>query len=472
MREARYSTVAVVLHWAIALLILGQIAGGWFMEDLPNASPIKFDLYQLHKSFGISILALTLARLGWRLTHRPPALPAATPGWQKGAARATHWLFYFLLLATPLLGLAMVSVSPKDIPTQWFGLFGVPHLDFIPSGADPAETERRFMQFHRWLAYGFLGLLALHVGAALKHGFADRDGVLRSMAPAGLGAVLGILFIFIALSAGAVSYYAGKPSPSGMTEGSPVDTSPAPTTFANNEAQPEAADPATDAPAPDEGEPAVEPIASEQPPETEAEEVAVAAMTSEQVSQPKTAAGAVAAGTSGPCGDGAPANWAMIASESRLRFVGSENGRDFTGSFADFSADIAFDPNALDASWIDVVVQTATASTGDQLRDSTITGGEWFDVEDHPTATFRSCDIREDGDGGYEAVGTLSIKDAAREIVLPFTVEIDDERATARGQVELARTNYNLGAASSWLEEEGVALEVRVEFEIAAERIK
>ncbi|VAW08545.1 hypothetical protein MNBD_ALPHA05-755, partial [hydrothermal vent metagenome] len=100
--QKRYSSVAVALHWAIAVLILTQIASGLYMAGLPNSSSVKFDLYQLHKSFGLSILGLTLIRLGWRLAHKPPALPSFMPGWQKLIARLTHWAFYALMLITPL----------------------------------------------------------------------------------------------------------------------------------------------------------------------------------------------------------------------------------------------------------------------------------------------------------------------------------------------------------------------------------
>lgn len=209
MQRARYNSVAIALHWAIALLIVGQIAGGLYMHELPNSSALKFPLYQLHKSFGLSILVLTFFRLGWRLTHKVPALPAALPGWQKFIARATHWAFYALLVLTPLAGWAMVSVSPKEIPTVWFGLFEVPHLPFFDGVAERGAAEGVIAERHEFLAFTILFLLALHAAAALKHGIFDRDGVLKSMAPARLGAwivlgiVLGGLFAGAAYSLGA-----------------------------------------------------------------------------------------------------------------------------------------------------------------------------------------------------------------------------------------------------------------------------
>jgi len=212
--NARYTTVAVVLHWAMAILIVGQIAGGFYMHGLPNAAPEKLALYQLHKSFGLSVLALALVRLGWRLAHRSPALPETTPGWQKLSARAAHWLFYGLMIATPLAGWAIVSVSPKEIPTIWFGLFEVPHLPFFGGVEDRYAVEEILEERHETLAFAILFLLALHVGAAIKHGFFDRDGVLRSMAPASRNAWLGIGAVITVLSLGAV-YYAAALSAEG-----------------------------------------------------------------------------------------------------------------------------------------------------------------------------------------------------------------------------------------------------------------
>jgi cytochrome b561/polyisoprenoid-binding protein YceI len=201
-----------VLHWTIAIIILGQIAVGLYMKDLPNASTVKFDLYQLHKSFGVSVLVLSLLRLVWRFMHKPPALPVEMPEWQKTAAGMTHWGFYALIVLTPLAGLAVVSVSPTDIPTKWFGIIPVPHLPFMNGISDRANAEDIFKEVHEVLAFSILFLLVLHVGAVLKHGFINRDGVLRSMAPAGAGQLVVILGILAGFGAGAL-FYLFTPAP-------------------------------------------------------------------------------------------------------------------------------------------------------------------------------------------------------------------------------------------------------------------
>jgi cytochrome b561 len=175
----RYGAVAMTLHWLIAAAIVGLLIVGKYMHGLPNSDPNKFPLYQLHKSFGISVLALTLVRIGWRLSHGVPPLPAGMAMWERWAARSSHFLFYVLTLAIPLSGWAAASSSSTGVPTIWFGLFEVPHL---PVGT-AEETHESFEETHELLGNLMIFLLLIHVAAALKHHFWDRDTVLRRMLP-------------------------------------------------------------------------------------------------------------------------------------------------------------------------------------------------------------------------------------------------------------------------------------------------
>ncbi|MEQ1930842.1 MAG: cytochrome b [Parvularculaceae bacterium] len=179
----RYSSVAIVLHWTIAVLIVGQIAGGLYMHELPRGSELKVELYQLHKSFGVVILLLSLLRLVWRLGHKPPPLPADMAGWEKFAARATHALFYVLMIGTPLLGWAVVSTASFNVPTVIFGIIELPHLPFFEGLENRKDLHELFEESHELAAKSIIGLLILHVGAALKHHLIDRDNVLAHMAP-------------------------------------------------------------------------------------------------------------------------------------------------------------------------------------------------------------------------------------------------------------------------------------------------
>ena len=210
MNASRYTTVAVALHWAIAAAIVLDLFVGWWMheaiEDPRYAAP-AIAAFQLHKSVGLTVLALSLLRLAWRLAHRPPALPAAMRAWERLAARAVHWAFYALMVAVPLSGWLYTSTqwredAPLSVPTLWFGLFKVPHLfglDTLPPDRRSALAEG-FGEAHELLAWTMAGLLALHVAAALKHRFIERDFVLASMRP-WLGLAIALLTIVAIVAA-------------------------------------------------------------------------------------------------------------------------------------------------------------------------------------------------------------------------------------------------------------------------------
>jgi len=180
----RYSAVSILLHWTIALAIVCQIFLGWRMTDLPRGMA-QFELYQLHKSIGISILLLSLVRLGWRLTHPAPPLPEHMRGWERLLARATHVGFYVLMIGMPLLGWALVSASPYNVPTLLWNAIPWPHMPWLAE-LDPAskkETSELLEAVHSKGAWVIIGVLGLHVAGALKHQFFDRDTVLWRMLP-------------------------------------------------------------------------------------------------------------------------------------------------------------------------------------------------------------------------------------------------------------------------------------------------
>ncbi len=177
--NARYDSVAITLHWFIALAIILLIPMGFFMGDFPDA--IKFPSYTIHKSLGIVVLALSMLRFVWRLMNPPPALPAGMKPYEITLSKLTHWVFYFLIIAMPLSGWLMVSASQK-YPTVFFWLGEVPFLP-MPEGIDKKATAHMFKEYHELLAFGALGLLALHVGAALKHQFINRDNLFARMMP-------------------------------------------------------------------------------------------------------------------------------------------------------------------------------------------------------------------------------------------------------------------------------------------------
>ncbi len=175
----RWGGLAQIFHWLMAVLILGAGIAGLFMSGMPN-SPQKINVYALHKSIGLSVLALALLRLAWRLADgRPNDVPM--PRWQKLVAHAVHGLLYLLMLALPLSG--WLYNSAAGFPLQWFRIVQLPSLT---GGADPA-LKAFAHEAHETLFWLLVALLALHVGGALKHQLIDRDGLLARMLPARRG---------------------------------------------------------------------------------------------------------------------------------------------------------------------------------------------------------------------------------------------------------------------------------------------
>ncbi len=176
---ARYSLTAIALHWMLAVAILSAFLVGLYLEDLPF-SPAKLKLINWHKWAGVTILALSVLRLVWRLTHRPPALPEpiarSMPGWQMAAFHGTHHLMYLLFLAVPLLGWAYSSAAGR--PIVLFGVLPLP--DFVP--VDPALADA-IKPWHGNLAWAMALLVAMHVAGALKHQLIDKDGLIGRMLP-------------------------------------------------------------------------------------------------------------------------------------------------------------------------------------------------------------------------------------------------------------------------------------------------
>jgi Cytochrome B561 len=174
---AAYGNVAVVLHWLLAVLIVVAFFMGLTMVDLP-LSPLRLRLYNWHKWLGVVVLALSAARLVWRAAgHRPPPLPALTPQWQQQAYRGTHLGFYALFFIVPLLGWAYTSAV--GFPVVLFGVLPLP--DFVPR--DKPFGEEVLKPLHAVASYLLAALVVVHVAAAMKHQFVDRDHLLARMWP-------------------------------------------------------------------------------------------------------------------------------------------------------------------------------------------------------------------------------------------------------------------------------------------------
>jgi len=403
---ARYSTVAIVLHWLIGALLIFEIGLGHNMEEAEG--PAKFAVFQLHKSIGITILLLAVLRLLWRFMRSPPAVSAK--GWEKTLAHGVHGLFYVLLFALPITGWVAISTGRIVVPTMLFGTVPWPDAPgFSGMAAAAKEGWHEAAQFvHVNLANLVLVLFALHVLGALKHHFIDRDADIARMAPgtrAGSWTDPRLWLIGLGVVGAAALGLTWKPAaPSATPIVAPVDT----------------VDAAPAAPMPTNA--------------TAAEAVSAPAGNASEVVKAKESAPALQE----------PASW-TIGKGSSLRFRTSWSGTPIEGGFGQFEGTIRFSPDRLDASHVEIGIHTASVFSGDAQRDETLKSADWFDTGSYSLATFTADRFRKTGPGRYVATGTLGIKGVTLPLSLPFTLDIQGDRARMRGTATVDRTAYGIG---------------------------
>ncbi|WP_338028056.1 cytochrome b/b6 domain-containing protein [Croceibacterium selenioxidans] len=384
--QQRYSSVAMLLHWAIALALAFQLALGFAMPKDERG----FALYQLHKSVGITILLLTLARLAWRLTHRPP--PAVERGFNGFLAKAVHVLLYVFMIGAPLTGWAVVSTSRIQVPTMFWGAIPWPHLP-LPHGVHEIAEEG-----HELLAWIGIALFLLHVAGALRHQFLVKDGLLKRMGPRGSAGLAGLLAALV------VVVYFGT----GMKI-------------------------ATDVVAAGGYGPTVTPAAA---PATTATPIAEATPVAEETE-------AVEEEEAGP-----PPTWA-IQRGGRLGFTVTSGSDSYKGSFSDWSGSIKFDPENPESADIRMNINLASASVGDETMDGMLVGADFLAASAHPTATWRSTSVRQTGPNRYRADGTLSLKGASKPQSLTFTLSGEGLRRHVEGSASIDRNAFGVGTGES-----------------------
>lgn len=428
MEHARYSRAAITLHWLLAALLAFQIALGLRMGGLTAATG-QFHAVQLHKSIGITILLLTLARVAVRLWKPRPA-PHYDRPWARTLARLVHFGLYLFMIGAPLTGWLIVSTSRIPVPTLLFETVPWPHLPGV-GGAMRGPIHEAGETAHEVLAWTGVALFVLHVVGALRHQWLLRQPLIERMLPGGplrlsgggallaYGAALALVGGGFALGR-TIDFSAGKPAPA------PAAAQPAPAV----PAAPEAAS----APVADTNSAAP------------AEEAAntVAAVPAE-----------------------APV-W-TVAPGGRLGFTTSFTGSEVVGSFARWTADIRFDPDALDRSRIVVRVDTASAATGDAFRDETLQSDDFFAAATHAQAVFRSTDVSAMGPGRYRAAGYLTLKGVRRPVTLTFTLAITGDKAKVSGKGRINRGDFGVGAGE-WEDTDRIPGAVAISFDFTAIR--
>jgi len=200
----RYTDVAIGLHWLIAILIIGLVIVGKYMTGLDNDDPLRFVLTQWHKSFGITVLLLSVVRLIWRSVNTPPPAPRGRARAQHRVAGIVHGLLYLCLFLVPITGWILVSVSPLNIKTLLFDVIPWPHLEPFASYRNKEFLVHRYADYHELAGNVLIVLMLGHIAAALKHQFINKDRIMRRMTSSPQFAKRGLLVAglgFIALLA-------------------------------------------------------------------------------------------------------------------------------------------------------------------------------------------------------------------------------------------------------------------------------
>lgn len=395
-RSPRYSAVAIGLHWAIAGMLVGMIWTGWNMHG-PDGREIEW-LFQLHKSVGITILLLTIARVIWRVKNPPPPLPADMKGWEKSSSHIVHMVFYAVMILAPLGGWALASMAKVQVPTVLYGTISWPHLPIL-SGL-PAETQTslyKVVEFlHSKSAWLIIAMLVLHIGGALKHELGEEDGVLKRMIPGLFGKTggpqappKGFIVAFGSAFAAFILVAGGPVLAQSLSGSGPTELQ-------------------------------VTPVTSMTP------------------------------------------NWEVDYENSIIEFAFQHDGEEYAGSFDDWQADILFMPDNLEASRAVVTVDLTSTVVPKKLYADSLKATEWFDSVKHPQAVVDLTNFRLTQDGNValavlEADAEITVK--GNSVVVPFQFSLGGQDETVmKGATTIARKSLNLGQQSDpdaeWVSEE------------------
>lgn len=411
----RYSLTAIVLHWTIAALLAFQISVGWALDDLGARG---FSLFQLHKSIGITILVLTLARIVVRYWKPRPV--KLEHGWQGALASAVHVGLYAFMLGAPLTGWALVSTSTVKVPTLIFGTIPLPHLPLPQTAHGLAENG------HGLLAWIGIALFLLHVAGALRHHVLMGDGLIWRMVPGrSTAALIGLpALILVGIALGK----AILPAPKAQV----VDPVSANVSEATAEV--------VDAPAN-----AIEAANMAQP--AEADNVAAATAAVEEPAGP-------------------PPAW-TVQPGGRIGFSVRNDGELVSGSFGKWTAAIVMDPDRPASADIKVTIDMASASVGDAYKDGMLPSDEFFGAAAHPTASFTATGAEKTGVNGYTAKGRLTLKGVARPQTIRFTLSGEGTTRKVSGTATVARTPFGVGNGDS---SNGLAPQVAITFAFTARK--
>lgn len=422
MENASYNRYSRWLHWLIAGLILFMVFLGWRLD--PH-DPHALSLFFWHKSIGILILLLSLVRIGVRLAYKAPPEPPM-PQWQAWAAKGLHLAFYIVMIGMPLSGWAMVSTSAREIPFFWLHW---PHFPGVPIEANmEGPTHETFETIHKLVAkFLIYGMIPLHILAALKHQFVDKDSLFERMVP-GLKSKPALNWRWIA-PVSVIVLAVGLAE--GIYHGGPQKPSEAPAATGSGSV----------------------------------DEV-LASASEEEVSSESSSL---------PVRNWPVENWYVKKSKSRIGFETTFQGEKISGNFKGYTAAIAFDPEQLDKSHVKVTIDLATVASGDTDRDTALKSDSFFDIASQPKAVFeaRSFTTKEKGTRpvNYIAHGKLTMHGVTKPLDLPFQLSILDHyawhTANMSAVTEIDRTAFGIGSGE-WAATDAIPAKVKINIELYA----
>ncbi|HVZ30379.1 MAG TPA: YceI family protein [Asticcacaulis sp.] len=427
MNAKSYNIGSIILHWLIAGLILFMVLLGWRLD--PHG-PHIVNLVFWHKSVGLSILLLSLLRIAIRVAYKVPPEPPM-PAWQLWIAKALHFSFYLVMIGMPLSGWAMVSTSARDIP--FFGLFHWPHFPGVPIEAGmEGPTHETFETIHKLIAKLLIyGMIPLHVLAALKHQFIDKDEVVEHMVP-GLKPEPILNWRWL-IPVGVVVLAVGTAE--GIYRGGPVKAEPA------ESSSPTAASVEAD----------------------------MESVTTESVVLSKQAG--VASSAESSASVAAVTSWTVDKAATKIAFTTSFEGEAINGGFSGYTAQISFDPEQLPKSHVEVTIDLASVNSGDNDRDTTLKSDSFFNIAVTPKAVFEAKSFTKKDATHFVAHGKLTLHGTTKPVELPFTLTIKDGTANMSGSTTLDRTAFGVGSGD-YAATDNVPAAVKVDITLKAKADK
>jgi len=397
---SNYSFVARLLHWLIAALIVVQYILAELSEWAEDAGSVveRLALLANHKSIGMTVLALAVIRLVWRLLNKPPVLPNSMPRWQHMASHTAHWLIYLLIFGLPLSGWLMSSANAYSV--SWFNLFVFPDLIAVDK-----SSASFFHSVHEIMTEVLFVVVVVHIVAALKHHYIDKDGVLGRMASS-FGWI--VFTITLVLMLGLFGRFGSSPANETVVESSSVE---------------------------------------------DVQTVSIDEAKNNNVSKDANLSDLPV--------------WNIDYENSFIRFTGDQAGAPFDGVWEQWQAVMQFDPEQLDKSSFNVTIDTSQVNSKDQERDEYITGEYFFDTAVFKTATFSAKEFEAQPNSQFSSKAELSIKGLSKPVIFLFQVTQNGDSVELVGYARLDRLAWSIGTGE-WSDIGSVGQQVEVNVKVVA----